>query len=92
VKVTVQFSAQLRAAAQEAVCTVDATEGSTVQDVIRGIAEEHGGEVRSLLLDEAGELSPSVLIFADGQQVLWEAPCTVAPDQTVIITTPIAGG
>jgi molybdopterin converting factor small subunit len=92
VKITVRFSAQLRAAAGEAARTVEATEGATVQEVIQEIAELYGNGFRSLLLDSEAVLQPSVLVFADGEQVLWDSPAPLRSDQTLIITTPIAGG
>lgn len=91
-RITVQFSAQLRAAAGSAARTIDAAEGATAQEVIREVAAHHGDDLRSLLLDTAGALQPSVLVFAGGEQVLWETPAPLRADQTLYLTTPIAGG
>jgi hypothetical protein len=60
--------------------------------VIREVAAHHGDDLRSLLLDATGALQPSVLVFAGGEQVQWETPAPLRADQTLYLTTPIAGG
>jgi MoaD family protein len=88
--VTVHYFAQIRRAAGCASEQVDVEPGITLGGLLLQLADRHGAEFRRLLLDEAGGLQKSVLVFvgqhpADGVTVLQDG-------DEVTILTPMSGG
>jgi len=90
--ITIEYVAQMRSVAGMPAETVDLPVGTTAQDVIRSVAERHGGRLAELLLDENGVLRPSALVFADDEQVEWETAQTLREGSKVTILAPLAGG
>ena len=91
-KVTVQYFAQLGVAAGTRREEVELDSPCTAQDLVRRLAAERGGGFADALLDDAGALQPTVLLFVGDAQVVWDEPAHLADGQTVVLATPIAGG
>jgi molybdopterin converting factor small subunit len=91
-RVAVRYLAQLRQAAGVAAEEVDVAEACLVRDLLARLGERHGEAVGRLLLDAAGALQPTILVFVGDVQV---DPADAAPlreGDVVTILTPIAGG
>ena len=90
--VAVEYVAQMRAAAGVASENLQLGASGSVQDAIRAVASRHGGRLAELLLDEAGVLQPSAIVFVGDTQVDWQRPCALADGARVTILAPLAGG
>lgn len=91
-RVTVQFFAQLGAAAGAPSATVDVDEPCTAQELLGRLAAERGDAFREMVFDGAGALRPSILLFVGDTQVRWSVPRPLADRDTLMLATPIAGG
>jgi len=91
-KVTVEFATQIRRAAGVASEVVEVADGASVDDAIRTVAAQHDDSVSRLLLDDNGNIRPSVLTFARDRQIRDAAATTLADGDVMTIMTPISGG
>jgi molybdopterin converting factor small subunit len=82
--------AQLRQAAGAAAESVELDQPCSVGDLIKCLADRHGGSFRELLLDAGGGVRPAVLLFVGDEQVGPERPLRDGDVATVL--TPMAGG
>ncbi len=91
-RIQIEYVAQMRSMAGIDAETVELADGGTAQDVIRGIAQRHGGRLATLLLDENGDLRPSALVFTGDEQIQWDTPQTLVDGAKVTVLAPLAGG
>ncbi len=91
-KVKVEYSAQLRKTIGHASEELDLEADTTVQQAVASIAKREGEPVEGLILAKEGRLSSSILLCVNEEQVFWSTPRTLRDGDTVMITTPIAGG
>lgn len=90
--VVIEYVAQMRDAAGVASETVTLGAPASAQDVIRDAAERRGGRLAALLLDEAGVLQPSAIVFVGDAQIDWDTPCALSDGARVTVLAPLAGG
>lgn len=91
-QVTIEYAAQVKRAAGVASESLNLDEPSTVQDIVSQVSQSRGDEFRNLLLTADGELHPSILLFADDQQLRWETPHEARDGMVISLLSPISGG
>ena len=91
-KIKVEYTAQVKKAAGTCTEEYEIPPGSTLQDLVKQIAETHSTALKPLLFPDSEVLHPSILLFVSNEQVLWEEPRTLEPQQVVSILSPISGG
>jgi molybdopterin converting factor small subunit len=91
-QVTIEYAAQLKAAAGAACERVAVDAPCTVEECIRLAAERHGESLRKLLLGEDGSLHSSILVFVGDEQVRWSKPRELKEGDVVTLLSPISGG
>lgn len=91
-KVTVNYFGQLRQLAGRDAESRDRDAGLTLGDLLADAAREHGEEFKSILMDDAGELRPFLLILVNGTAVSKSASLTLQDGDEVTLLTPLSGG
>ncbi len=91
-KVTVEYSAQLRKTIGHASEELNLEAETTVQQAVASIAKREGEPVDGLILAKEVRLSCWILLCVNDEQVFWSTPRALQDGDTVLITTPIAGG
>ena len=91
-KVTVEYSAQLRKTIGHASEELEVEAETTVQQAVTSIARREGQPVEGLLLAREGRPSSAILLCVNDEQVFWSTPRALEDGDTITITTPIAGG
>ena len=93
-KVEVRLFADLREVAKRKVLTVNLPSGGKVLDVARKLGERLGPDFRSRMFNERGQLSGSLRILVNGQNIasLRGAGTELKEGDVVAIFPPVAGG
>ena len=91
-QVTVDYSAQIKRAAGLSSERFELGPSGSLDDLAAAIAERHGDAIRDLLLDGAGAVRKSILMFVGDDQVVAGSSRLLADGDTVTIMTPISGG
>ena len=91
-RLTIEYWNQARSAAGCDGESLDIAAGATPVELVRQIAERHGGRLRSLLLGGDNQPRPSTMVSINGEL----APCRVVrplqDGDVVALLLPIAGG
>jgi molybdopterin converting factor small subunit len=90
--ITVRYEAQVRRAAGAPSQSLDVRDRATVRELIRRAAEKADEALRRLLLDEAGEIRSTVMVFVGDEHVPLTSRRPLVEGETVTITSPISGG
>ena len=90
-KVTVEYAAQVKKATGKGGEDVELPDGSSLQELVHTIATQYSDEVSRVLLNETGQLHPSILVFVDDEQ-LRDSDALLADGQRVTFLSPISGG
>jgi molybdopterin converting factor small subunit len=90
--ITVHYATLLKRAAGTRTDVLDLDGSHDVRDVVRRIAEQRGDPLQSQLVDAAGELRSSVLVFLGDRQVSLDEPNPVADGDVITLMSPISGG
>ncbi len=69
---------------------VQVADVSTVNELIIKLAEERE-EISHMLISE-GQVNPSILVFINDNQHLWETPRDLKENDSITLMSPIAGG
>ena len=91
-QIEVHYATQVKRAAGVRSETVHVPEGCTVHALVRQVAEQHGEGLQRLLLSEAGEVQPGLLLFLGDSQVTVGADPPLADGGSLTIMSPISGG
>ena len=91
-RITVQYSAQVRAAAGTAAEHVDAAGGCDLAGLLKLLAEWHGPAFRDLVLDSSGVPRPSNMILVGDEMARGNEPRQLRDGDVVAILSPISGG
>ena len=93
-RITVQYETLLKRAAGTGseVVDVDVDGPQDVRDVILQIAGRRGDPLQSLLVDAAGEVRSSVLIFIGDGQVSLSDSRPICEGDVLTLMSPISGG
>jgi len=90
--VTVQFEAQVRRAAGVTSAELAVDDRATVGDLLRQLAHGTAEPVRRILLNDAGEIRPTVLVFLNGEHLPLSSDRRLTSADLITITSPISGG
>lgn len=91
-RLTIEYTAQLRRAAGVSSETLDASPDCTLADLVRSLIDRHGEELRRLLVDSQGRVQRSVLVFLGDEQVAAECSLPMPDGATITFAAPISGG
>jgi molybdopterin converting factor small subunit len=91
-KVAIRYMAQLRHAAGAAGEQVEVDPPCSVRECLARLAGRRGGPLRRLLLDAAGGLQPTLLVFVGDEQVASGDRRELRDGDVVTVLTPMAGG
>lgn len=91
-KVTVEYTAQVKQAAGISAEEVELDKTCSVQDLVTWIAAAHGDPLRGILLDADGDVHPSLLLFVGDTQVRPRDSAPLNDRDVVTILSPISGG
>ncbi len=91
-QVRVEFTGQLKQRLQQSQEMFDVNEGCQVKHLIEKVAQEKGDDFRSVMMNEKGELRPTLLICVNEKQISppWEA--ALFEGDVVALLSPISGG
>ena len=90
--VTLHYETQLKRAVGIASETIEVPEGAGVSEVVRAAAATHGESVADMLLDDQGNVRPSVLIFVGDEQIDAGDGPELTDGSTLTLMSPISGG
>jgi len=91
-KVTVEYTAQVKRAAGIGAEELELDADSSIRDLVAHIADAHGDPLRGILLDAAEEVHPSLLLFVGDNQVRPGDSAPLSDRDIVTILSPISGG
>ena len=90
--ITLQYGAQIKQAAGTDSQTVEVDSNCSLQDLLRGVANERTSEFKEMLFAPDGALHPSILLFVGDDQVRWNSAVELQPNDVVSVLSPISGG
>ena len=90
--IKIQYEAQAKWVAGVSSETIEVSDRCRVSDCIRQVAESHGDDLKQVLLDGAGDIQSTLLLFLDDQQIVRDDEFELADGNTLTIMTPISGG
>ena len=88
-KITVEYMAQLRAAAETPTDCIDVAAPATVETAINAIAQKHSDRFSSILLNN-GRLKPHILVWVDDEPVY--PAHALSPGSHILLLSPMSGG
>jgi molybdopterin converting factor small subunit len=91
-QVTLNYFAQMRAAAGAETETAELPAGTDLAAAVRDAARRHGNEFRALALDADGRLRPSLLVLVNGVPAARDAARPLADGDAVTLMSAVAGG
>jgi molybdopterin converting factor small subunit len=92
VKITVQYAAQVKAAAGARSECVELNDGATAEQVVLHVAGRGNEALRRLLLAADGSVQPALLLFLGEECVSRTEPVALREGDTLTIMSPISGG
>lgn len=90
--VTVQFEAQVRRAAGATEASFVLEDGATIGELLQRIAADADEPVRRILVDDAGSVRSTLLVFVNNEHVRPGCGRRLTAADSVTITSPISGG
>ncbi|HIF33689.1 MAG: MoaD/ThiS family protein [Pirellulaceae bacterium] len=91
-QITIRYEAQTRRAVGLEEETIELVAPCRVSDCIQHVATLHPESLRPIVINAAGEIQPSLLIFLGDDQVVRDDTKELADGDTLTIMTPISGG
>lgn len=91
-KILVRYMAHLKQAAGVAAEEIVLAQPCPASELVRQLAAGHGEALRRLLLDERGQLQPTILLFVNDEQVAPGQEVQLGDGDEVSFLAPIAGG
>ena len=91
-KVTVEYTAQVKRLAGVGSETFELDEPGTLGQLLAAMVFRHGDEFQRLLLNDSGSLQGSILLFAGEHQVSSDSNTALSDGDVLTIVTPISGG
>ena len=91
-KVSVNYSAQLSAAAGTPRECIELDRPHSVRDFARRLAERHGDPLKGSILDEHGLLRRNVFVCVNDEQADAEGGAMLNDGDTLLFMLPISGG
>ena len=87
--ITVEYMAQLRAAAETPTDNIEVAAPATVETAINAIVRKHSDRFSSMLLND-GRLKPHILVWVDDEPVY--PAHALSPGSRILLLSPISGG
>ena len=91
-RITLQYATQVKRAAGIGSDTLDAPPDASLPDLLRLAAEYRGDALRKMLLDDGGDVQPSLLVFVGDRQLGREEQIALRDGDVVTLMAPISGG
>ncbi|MEC8894307.1 MAG: MoaD/ThiS family protein [Candidatus Poribacteria bacterium] len=92
-KITIEYSAQIRRALGVSEETIDLENSQNLHDLVLYLAEKHGQLFKDLILDMEGNLSRMILASVNGVQVQGRTSSADLKDGDLVnLMSPISGG
>ena len=89
-RISVEYTAQLRTQAGCEAEVFDIPQGAALKDLLQAIVDKHEAGVADLLLSDAATPASTVLCFVADEQVGWDT--LLSNGDVVTLMTPISGG
>ncbi len=90
--VTVELSGQLKQAIGASELTIELDSGSTTNELIARLQQEHAEVMKKFALDSDENLLPSLLFVVNDKQVRANSPVELKDGDRTAILSPISGG
>ncbi len=91
-KLTFRYTSQLATAAGSSEEVVETEKNSVLLGLLRDLAAKHGPEFAKFVVDDDGNLAPTLVVAVNGSQVSIEEPVSLDSDSEVMLITPMSGG
>ncbi len=91
-KITVNYSAQLKQAAGISSESIEVDAFCSLQELVTRLAQERGESLRNLLLEPQGNLRKSILAIVNDTQIDRQTPLQLKEGDVVTLISPLAGG
>ncbi len=91
-QITVQYEAQARRAAGTGSESIDVADECRVADCIRQVADAHGSRLKPVLINDDGDVQPTLLIFLNDSQIAHHDDIQLSNGDTLTLMPPISGG
>jgi len=91
-KIHVKYLAQLKNIRGQDQDTLELPSGATIREAIVCLIDKHATKLRDVLLTNAGDLRPSILIFTGDGQIDLASSEVLTDGQTLTLLSPMAGG
>ncbi len=91
-QITIRYEAQARRAAGVSSEKIELEDSCRVGDCLREVAREHGDPLKPMLLNDRGDIQPSLLLFKGEVQIGHADATELVDGDTLTIMTPISGG
>ncbi len=90
--VIIEYTAQLKQAANCSSEEISLEQGATARDAILQVAQQHGGALKKMLITNESDVSSSLLFFVDDSQVVDIESHLLSEGNHITIMSPISGG
>ena len=91
-KVTFRYTSQLATAAGSSEETIETETGSALLSLLRDLSSKHGPGFAKFVVDEDGNVTPTLVVAVNGSQVSVEDLVSLDTDAEVMLITPMSGG
>jgi len=91
-KITIQYWAQARQAANAPSETIDVVSHCSIAQLLQHLADRHGDALRRIILSADSRPHPSIVLVLRDQQVPPDSSTPLRDGDTLDIIPPIAGG
>ena len=91
-KVTFRYTSQLATAAGSSEEVVESENGFALLGLLRELSSKHGSDFAKFVVDEDGNVAPTLVVAVNGSQVSVEDLVSLDPDSEVMLITPMSGG
>jgi len=91
-KITVEYAAQAKEAAEISFETMDISPSSSLQDIAEAACHSRGEKLCAMLLDARGRLYRSILILVNEAQIFHEDALELNEGDRLMFLPPVSGG
>ncbi len=93
-KVHVKFLSGFKEAVKKESVDVSINEGTTVEDLLKGLCNQFGESLRGLIFKNGASIAGNLIIFVNGRNIftLKGLKTELRDKDHIILSTPVAGG
>lgn len=92
IHITLKYWGQIKQAAGVSSEMIELDDPVSIRSLLTALASRHGGDLARHLIDDKGEVHPSLLVVIGDDQVDAKSDRELEDGQTVTLLPPIAGG